>query len=87
MVILVLTREGYQDVEPLIAQKRCAVWLNHDVLDAGTVGELRRSGAQLTTFSCPVDPADEEAVADALAIITEHHPGDRIWVEVVPSPS
>ena len=40
----------------------------------------------MTRFSYPLAGAEPEVVAEALATIREHHPGETIWVQHVAAP-
>jgi hypothetical protein len=79
MVLLILTREGYADVQSLVATS--VVWVNHDVLTQTEIMDLRAKGVDLTTFTSWLEPNDSAAVQSAVDTIAEHHPGDRIWIE------
>jgi hypothetical protein len=79
MVLFILTRDGYEDVWPLITTN--AVWANHDVLSQAEISDLRASGVNLSTFSSRIDPDDDDAIQSAIVTIAEHHPGERIWIE------
>ena len=84
MVLFVLTRAGYADVERLSHGPAVPVWINAGVLDEGEVAALRGSGVDLTRFTNPIDPTNEDQVAQAIETIRLHHPGERIWMEVAP---
>ena len=84
MVLFILTRAGYADMERLIAGPVVPVWINAGVLDSDEAAALRGSGVDLTRFSHPVDSTDESQIAQAIETIRLHHPGERIWMEVAP---
>ena len=75
-----LTREGFEDIKPLLFNNTAALWVNAGVLSDGEASALRLEGVSLTAFSNHI-PAIAEHIADAVATIEEHHPGKRIWVE------
>lgn len=79
MVLFILTREGLEDVRPIIAGN--AVWVNVGVLSDQEVDELRATGLDLTRFTIPVDPLSNDEMSEAVYTIAQHHPGQRIWVE------
>jgi hypothetical protein len=80
MVMLILTRAGWEDAADCLQQAK-AVWTKHGVLTAAELAAHRVAGTDLTTFTTPVDPSDIAAVAAALTTMAEHHPGERLWLE------
>lgn len=59
-----------------------AVWVNEGVLSPEEMASLRRDGVDLTSISHPLDTGDPDWLVGVLATIVEHHPGQRIWVEM-----
>ena len=86
MVIFVLTRGGFEEMRGLINSARPAVWVNAEVLSTAEILTLCDNGIDLSNFTSPIDPEDEERIFRALATIGEHHPGERIWVETQARP-
>ena len=78
MVVLILTRGGFEEYRPRLAIAQDAVWLAAAVLDPTEIQALWHQGWNLTVFSHAVDAAYP---ASAVATIAEHHPGQAIWVE------
>ena len=78
MVILILTRSGFDDIRPRIDVGGDAVWVNAGVLSQSEVAALRASGLSLTVFSRPLDATDLGSNIDT---IREHHPKQIVWVE------
>jgi hypothetical protein len=87
MVIVIFSRSGYEDMKQLIAAVRCTVWVNADVISATEINGLRSAGIDLTTFSDRINPSDGMAIESAVAIVCEHHPGGRLWVELQSAPA
>jgi len=81
MVLLVLTRGGYEDVRHLVETKAGPVWLNADVLAAPEVAALRGSGVDVSCFTERIDPTSRVQLEGAVATIQEHHPRQTLWVE------
>ena len=52
------------------------------MLSAIEVQRLRADGIEITVFSRPVRTEDE--IEDAMSTLTEHHPGEPVWVESLP---
>jgi hypothetical protein len=84
MVLFVLTREGYCDVSALIPSH--PTWINADVLSETEIKALREGGADLSTFTAPIDPLEWSEIQNAIETIALHHPGERIWVETTVDP-
>jgi hypothetical protein len=80
MVVLVLTRGGFEDIRPRIDPGRDAIWLGADVLSATEVADLRGSGFKLTVFAHRLDPAHLDG---DIGTVVEHHPGQVLWVETL----
>lgn len=77
MVLLIMTRAGFDDVRTLIAPSSSPVWVNAGVLSDEEIGALRERGVDLSRFTMPHD------LEQAIDIIVEHHPGERIWAEII----
>ena len=84
MVVFAITREGYLELEPIIKTLNYQVWVGAGVLSTSELIELRSLGVDLTNFSYSIEPNDMEAIRGALAGISTHHPGHRIWLEYQP---
>jgi len=87
MVFLALTRSGLEQLVSVIGHTPSPLWVNDGVLAADEREKLRATGVDLTNFTSPIAPEDRSAVAGAVDTIAEHHPGQSIWVEYVPSES
>lgn len=84
MVVFAITREGYLELEPIIKTLNYPLWVGAGVLSNNELAELRGLGLDLTNFSYSIEPSDMEAIRGALADISMHHPGHRIWLECQP---
>lgn len=85
MVLFILTRAGWDEMADRVCEGS-VVWVNHGVLTAEELASLRTAGVDLTSLSSPMDPAKAGELAETLVTIAEHHPGERLWVEL-PLPS
>lgn len=84
MVVFVITREGYLELEQIIKTFNYPVWVGAGVLTTNECANLRSSGLDLTDFSYSINPNDIETILGALDTIAIHHPGHRIWLEYQP---
>lgn len=76
MVLLIMSRDGYEEVRHWIAPSTGpAVWINAGVLSDEEIREFREKGVDLTTFTNAMD------IDSALMAIADHHPGKNVWVE------
>ena len=78
---LIFSRKGYEALVAELGRVPSVLWLNPDVVSQSELAALRAQGVDLSWFSEPVDRQDPEAVAEAVATISEHHPGHAVWVE------
>lgn len=66
----------------IIKEGNSPVWVNAGVLTDTEIADLRKTGINLTNFSYYIDPTKIHDIGGAISTIQEHHPGERIWVEV-----
>jgi hypothetical protein len=83
MVYLALEPRGASEAIRLAASAGWLVWVGSDAITAEEHHHLRADGAQLTRFSYPLANATPDVIADSLATIEEHHPGEIDWVQHV----
>lgn len=83
MVYLALEPAAAREAIGLARAARCAVWVGSDSLTAGEFQTLVAEGVNVTRFSQPLAGATPDEVANAIAIIAEHHPGETVWVQHV----
>ena len=81
LVFLALTRAGLDELRNQFGRLPSPLWVSDGVLSQAELGELRANGADVTNFSYSIGSGDTAAIEDALGVIAEHHPGQRIWVE------
>jgi hypothetical protein len=67
----------------VIRSTKSLVWVGYGVLSESELAGLRSNGMEITNFTYSIDPSDHEKVLDAISVIEEHHPGERIWVEII----
>jgi hypothetical protein len=84
MVIFILTKEGFKEMEPFIKTGKYPIWLNDGVLGQVEIDLLISENIEVSYFNYVVDIEDEEALAEAIFTVAEHHPGERIWSEHKP---
>ena len=84
MIIFVLSKEGFEELESIIHTGKYPVWVGGGVLTDIEISIVREKGVDLTTFSYLINPTDEKAIEEALVIIAEKHPGERVWLECQP---
>jgi len=82
MVIFALTKDGYEEIADMIQSAEFSVWVNKGVLTDEEMNNLRRAGVSLTNFTNYIAPTKLNAILEALETIGEHHPGERVWVEL-----
>ena len=81
LVFLALTRAGLDELRTQFGHLPSPLWVNDGLLSKTELAELRAKGADVTNFSYRIQPGDTAAIEAALAVISEHHAGQRIWVE------
>jgi len=84
MIIFLLSKEGFKELENIIHTGKYPVWVGGGVLTDVEISTVREKGVDLTSFSYLINPTDDKAIKEALAIISEHHPGERVWLECQP---
>jgi len=81
MPFLAVTRGGVADVVRA-RTPRPGLWVGADVLSAIEVQRLRDDGIEIAVFSRPVRTEDD--IEDVISTLSEHHPGEPVWVESLP---
>jgi hypothetical protein len=81
LVFLALTRAGLDELSDEFGRLPSPLWVNDGVLSPEELAKLRAKGSDVTNFSYRIQPGDTTAIENALAVISEHHPRQRIWVE------
>jgi len=79
MIFLAITQNGLNEVLDLIGSTS-QIWCGSDAISKAEF-EALRSGT-LTRFDYSLKGAKAEVMRGAIETIVEHHPGERIWVEV-----
>lgn len=82
MVLFVVSKEGYSEMKALIDTAKYPLWVNANVLSSEEISDLRLAGVDVTNFTYEVNPFNQDAIDEALMTIGEHHPKERIWVEI-----
>jgi hypothetical protein len=81
MIIFAVTKEGFQELEPVIKTGKYPVWIGGNVLSESELDRYREMDINITSFRYVIDPANDEELDDALVTIEEHHPKERICLE------
>ena len=84
MIILVATRNGFDELKSVIETGNFPVWVGQCVLSEKEIDMLRENDIDLTDFNYSIDPKNKEDIKCALQTISEHHPGERVWLECQP---
>lgn len=80
MVFLAITSGGLAE-SIRIAAEQDAVWCGADAITEVEFDALAINN--VTRFTYALGEAGPDELADAVATIEEHHPGQRVWVEHV----
>lgn len=84
MVFFAFTPAGLSEAM-VLARGQFPVWCSADAITDSEFSALAVENATRFVYSVS-GPNPTMAMADALATISEHHPGQRVWVEHVPGP-
>ncbi|MDE1466046.1 hypothetical protein [Spartinivicinus poritis] len=76
-----LTREGFEEVKPIILTGKYPVWINGGILTESELNIIRKQDINLSNFIEFISLEDNAAIDEALDTISEHHPGERVWLE------
>jgi hypothetical protein len=83
MVFLALSPKGLADALDRATKTGEAVWCG---AEAVSEEEFRCAGLKsVSRFAYGLAAENSESLADAVATIAEHHPGQSIWVEALPA--
>jgi hypothetical protein len=83
MIFFILTKDAFNEMTTVIRSTKSPVWVGDGVLSEIELSGLRSNGMEITNFTYSIDPSDHGKVLDAISTIEEHHPGERIWVEII----
>jgi hypothetical protein len=86
MVYLALNRTSALEAIRVAHTQASAIWVGSDAITEDEHQVFSSKGVNLTRFSYPLAGAESDIVAEALATIREHHPGETIWVQHVAAP-
>jgi hypothetical protein len=81
MPFLAVTRAGVASVAQATSPMS-SLWVGADVLSEVEVQHLRASGVVVSVFIHSVRTREE--IEDAVPTLSEHHPGEPVWVESLP---
>ena len=81
MIILVLTKQGFQEVKSLLYTPNVSCWVNQHILSKDEIAEYKNIDIHITDFAYDIDINSEEQVNNALELLQEYSPGEVIFVE------
>ena len=81
MVILALTKVGFNEMLPVIRASGASVWIGDSVLFNNELEQFRNEDIDLTDFNYIIEKSDSLAIQSAIETIKEHHPQVNVWVE------
>jgi len=84
MVYLVIDPATAGEVIEVAQKIGSAVWVGSDAMSHNEHYRIAASGVNLTRFEYPLSGVSAEVIAEALATVAEHHPGESIWVQHMP---
>jgi hypothetical protein len=84
MVFLSLDRSSALEAIALAKVSGHSVWVGSDAISEAEHQAFGEQGVKLTRFVFPLEGVDSTRVQDALATVTEHHPGEVVWVQHCP---
>lgn len=62
MIIFVLTKYGYNEMESLIKDSKSPVWINKGVLSNSELDEVRGAGIEVTNFTYFISKTNENEI-------------------------
>ena len=81
MPFLALTDNGLAEATDGSRITSAAIWCGSDLLTQEQHAELLKRGFDVTRFSYDLSNAAVDQIAKAVDTMTEHHPGETVWVE------
>ena len=81
MVYLVLNAQSLQEILDTSELAKMSVWFGANALSEAEFAKLQ--GSNFTRFTYSFENCDNATIQRAVSTITEHHPGERVWVECV----
>ncbi|AWV08187.1 hypothetical protein [Marilutibacter maris] len=81
MIYFATSRESYDRLAASAVWPPATLWVSLGVLAPSELAALRAMGMTVTDFTHSVDPDDADEMAEALATIREHHPGQAVWAD------
>ena len=79
MVFLAITPQGLADALEVAKANSSSVWCGSDAI--GETEYSNRHGTNLSRFIYPLSGQPPSVIEGAIDTISEHHPGETIWVE------
>jgi len=79
MVFLAITPQGLADALEVAKANSSSVWCGSDAI--GEAEYSTRHGTNLSRFIYPLSGQPRSVIEGAIDTISEHHPGETIWVE------
>ena len=82
MVVFILSKNGFLEIEPLLIKKKPPMWLSGDILSKKEQLEYINSGWDISVFDHQVSPVDKKQFKDDIKTIKLHHPNQNIWTQL-----
>ena len=83
MVYLAITPQGLADALELSKANSASVWCGSDAIGEAEYSD--RHGTNLSRFIYPLSGQPRSVIERAMDTVSEHHPGETIWVESIVS--
>ena len=81
MIILIVTRNGFDELKLVIETGKYSVWIAEGVVSEVEKDALREKNIDFSYFNYSIDPKNKKDIECALQTISEHHPNERVWLE------
>jgi hypothetical protein len=85
MIFFALTPSGLKEAIGLATQRDAAVWCSADAISESDFKKYvsEPEHISITRFTQSFAHASSVDVGDAVATIVEHHPSEKIWMEMI----
>ena len=81
MIYLILSEEGYTEIQQVANKADDKLWLNHGLVDDEQVADSLQQGWQVRVFSAAIDVSSEHSIVKAIKYLEKKWPNEDIEVE------
>ncbi len=81
MVYLILTRKGYSDLKSEFTDLNKSFWVPAKILSKSEAENYWDMNINLTVMDKEINSENAIEIEEAMHDITEHHPGETVWLE------